>query len=153
MQKSRNVEKQFSYCTTFENQFTQSIVCLTVTSIQSVLQSELCLLQDWCCCCYGHYCWVEVAGIVLFFDKILTFTYLYVSTHLNEVREQLMAVYFHQTGPQDQTQVIRPYSKGLYLLTISRILMFLILWLVERFSINGDTLGDRLWKFINAFYS
>lgn len=88
-----------------------------------------------------------------FSDKILTFIYLYVCTHLNEVREQLMEVSFRQTGPQDWTQAIRPYSKGFYLLTISIILMFFILWLVECFSISGDTLGDRLWKFINAFYS
>lgn len=64
-----------------------------------------------------------------------------------------MEVSSHQMGPQDWTQAIRSYSKGLYMLTNTVILIFSYFGLVEHFSINGDTLGDRLWKFINAFYS
>lgn len=135
------------------------LVCLSgdfVACENCALSHKNSLLQDWCCCCYGHCFQVEVASVgyfFFFFDKTLTFIYLYVCTYLNQVRRQLMEVSFHQMGPPDWTQAIRPYSKGLYLLTFSVILIFFVLWLVGCFSINGDTLADRLWKFINAFYS
>lgn len=101
-----------------------SIVCENCVLPHKSSLSALGLALLWWALLLGRGHWYVV---FLFFDKILTFIYLYVYTHLNEVRGQLMEVSFHQTGPQDWTQAIRPYSKGLYLLTISIILMFFIL--------------------------